>query len=46
MDEYKTDKAVYTPDDFVMWQNNDAFDITPKFQRRGVWRGVPDLLCH
>jgi hypothetical protein len=38
MDEYKTEKAVYTPNDFVLWQENDMFEITPKFQRRPVWR--------
>jgi hypothetical protein len=38
MDEYKTEKAVYTPDDFVLWQENGMLEITPKFQRRTVWR--------
>ena len=38
MDEYKTDKAVYTPNDFVLWQENEVFEISPKFQRRPVWR--------
>jgi hypothetical protein len=38
MDEYKTEKAVYTPNDFVLWQENEILEITPKFQRRPVWR--------
>src|SRR6266852_5754098 len=38
MDEYKTEKAVYTPEDFLLWQENNLFEITPKFQRRPVWR--------
>jgi hypothetical protein len=38
MNEFKTDKAVYTAEDFLLWQQNDMLDITPKFQRRPVWR--------
>lgn len=38
MDEFKTEKAVYTPDDFILWQQNGMFEISPKFQRRSVWR--------
>jgi len=38
VDEYKTEKAVYTANDFMLWEANGMFDITPKFQRRGVWR--------
>jgi hypothetical protein len=38
MDEYKTEKAVYTPNDFVLFQENEMLDITPKFQRRPIWR--------
>jgi hypothetical protein len=38
MDEYKTEKAVYTPNDFVLWVENKLLEITPKFQRRPVWR--------
>src|ERR1700731_1535075 len=38
MDEYRTEKAVYTPNDFVLWQENEIIEITPKFQRRSVWR--------
>jgi hypothetical protein len=38
MDQYKTEKGVYTANDFVLWQENEMFEITPKFQRRPVWR--------
>ena len=38
MNEFKTEKAVYTPEDFLLWQQNDMLEITPKFQRRPVWR--------
>jgi len=37
-DEFKTEKAVYSPNDFSLWQANDLLVITPKFQRRSVWR--------
>ena len=38
MDEFRTEKAVYTPNDFLLWQENEMIEITPKFQRRAVWR--------
>lgn len=38
MSVYDTDKAVYTPNDFVIWTQNSLLEITPKFQRRPVWR--------
>ena len=38
MNEFKTEKAVYTPEDFLLWQQNGMLEITPKFQRRPVWR--------
>jgi len=38
MNEFKTDSATYTPNDFVLWQKNDILVITPKFQRRSVWK--------
>jgi uncharacterized protein with ParB-like and HNH nuclease domain len=38
VEEFKTDPARYTPEDFLLWQANDALEITPKFQRRSVWR--------
>jgi uncharacterized protein DUF262 len=37
VDPFKTEKAVYTPTDFVLWQANGMLDLTPKFQRRAVW---------
>jgi hypothetical protein len=38
MGPFKTEKSSYTPADFVLWQENDMLEITPKFQRKGVWR--------
>lgn len=38
MDELKTDKGVFSPEDFLIWEAGGILDITPKFQRRGVWR--------
>jgi hypothetical protein len=38
VDEFKTERAVYTPHDFVLWQEHEMLVISPKFQRRGVWR--------
>lgn len=38
MNEFKTEKAVYTPEDFLLWQQNGMLEISPKFQRRPVWR--------
>jgi hypothetical protein len=35
---YSTDRATYSPADFLLWQDNGILDITPKFQRRSVWR--------
>jgi hypothetical protein len=40
MDEFKTEQATYTPNDFVLWQENKLIEITPKFERRAVW-GTP-----
>lgn len=37
MNEFKTEKAVYTPEDFQLWDKGGLLDITPKFQRRKVW---------
>jgi hypothetical protein len=37
-DEFKTEPARYTPEDFILWQANEVLEITPKFQRRPVWR--------
>lgn len=30
-------RSEYTAHDFQMWRENDALNIAPKFQRRGVW---------
>jgi hypothetical protein len=38
MDEFKTEKSAYSPSDFLLWQENGMLEITPKFQRRTVWR--------
>lgn len=38
MDEYKTSRAEFTPNEFVMWQEKGVLEISPKFQRRSVWR--------
>lgn len=35
---YKTDKAVYTANDFIVWQEKGMIELTPKFQRRPVWQ--------
>lgn len=40
MDEFKTEQATYTANDFVLWRENKLIEITPKFQRRPVW-GTP-----
>lgn len=36
--DLKTERSVYTPDDFIQWREAQALDLTPKFQRRGVWK--------
>src|SRR5438105_213486 len=38
MDEYKTERASFSPSDFLMWREKGVLDITPKFQRRSVWQ--------
>jgi Protein of unknown function DUF262 len=38
VDEYRTTAATYTPTDFVLWKENGMLVISPKFQRRAVWR--------
>lgn len=37
MNELKTDRGTYTPEDFRIWDGSKTLVITPKFQRRGVW---------
>ena len=31
-------RSVYTPLDFAQWKAGNALSLTPKFQRRGVWK--------
>ena len=38
VDIFRTERAVYTPEDFVFWLEKGVLIITPKFQRRPVWR--------
>lgn len=38
MDIYKTDRSSYAPSDFLQWQENQTLILTPKFQRREVWK--------
>jgi hypothetical protein len=35
---FKTEPARYSPEDFVLWTEKQILELTPKFQRRGVWR--------
>jgi Protein of unknown function DUF262 len=35
---FNTDRATYTPHDFILWQSHGQLEITPKFQRRPVWK--------
>ncbi len=34
----KPDRAVYSPTDFITWRETEGLSLTPKFQRRGVWK--------
>lgn len=34
----KPDRAVYSPTDFTTWRETEGLSLTPKFQRRGVWK--------
>lgn len=34
----KPDRAVYSPTDFITWRDAGALSLTPKFQRRAVWK--------
>src|SRR5580658_7230202 len=38
MDEFKTEKSTYSPEDFVLWETSQTLVLTPKFQRRSVWK--------
>lgn len=33
----KPERSVYTPHDFLQWRDGGSLELTPKFQRRGVW---------
>jgi Protein of unknown function DUF262 len=33
----KPDRSIYTAQDFLLWKETGILDLTPKFQRRGVW---------
>jgi len=37
-DDCRTDPATFTAEDFKMWQSAGVLVITPKFQRRPVWK--------
>jgi hypothetical protein len=34
----KADRAAYSPLDFAQWKAANSLSLTPKFQRRGVWK--------
>ncbi|MSR58285.1 MAG: DUF262 domain-containing protein [Planctomycetaceae bacterium] len=38
MDIYRTDRSVYTPSDFLQWRESGTLELTPKFQRRDIWK--------
>lgn len=38
MSVFKTDKAIYTPADFLMWNREKILQLSPNFQRNPVWR--------
>jgi hypothetical protein len=38
MSDFDTDKATYSPEDFQLWNKEGVLEISPKFQRRSVWR--------
>jgi hypothetical protein len=33
----KPERSSYIPQDFLQWRESSSLDLTPKFQRRGVW---------
>lgn len=33
----KPERSVYTAQDFLHWRAANSLELTPKFQRRGVW---------
>jgi hypothetical protein len=36
----KPERSVYTPQDFLQWRASNTLELTPKFQRRGVWNAA------
>lgn len=36
----KPERSVYTPQDFLQWRKSKTLELTPKFQRRGVWNAA------
>jgi hypothetical protein len=38
MNAFQTEVARYSADDFVVWNENHMLELSPKFQRRPVWR--------
>lgn len=34
----KPERSVYTPQDFLQWRESKSLDLSPKFQRRAVWK--------
>src|SRR5271170_2229523 len=38
MDEFKTEKGSFSAEDFQMWNARKVLSLTPKFQRRAVWK--------
>ena len=42
MDEYKTEKAVYSPNDFVLWEANSMFESAHReVSRSKFYQGTP-----
>src|SRR5947207_10852522 len=33
----RPERSIYTPQDFLQWRETSSLELTPKFQRRGVW---------
>ena len=33
----KSDRSIYSVHDFLQWREGNSLELTPKFQRRGVW---------
>ena len=38
MNEFKTERSSFNAGDFLNWQETGILEITPKFQRRSVWK--------